>query len=406
MSSSWELLMIILLSLAVQGFFSMLEMACVSFNKVRLQYYVSQNNRRAIWLNDLLKKPGRLFGTVLICANLALQIGSEASRRFYESLNLNPDLAPLTQVVLVLIFAEMAPLFAGRRYAEHAAMIGVPLLYAISFLLKPIIECFNFLCYIVYRFFGNAEIEHGYLSREELQRIFEEKDQEGFNTIAKKIFCLRNMKARDLMQSLDKVPLIEDKMKISEMRLLLQSQYSPFVPLYQKKHTHITAIVYPRDLLRISKEEEVGDYGRAPWFIMEKDSIISILCQFRLNNQSVAIVLNEAGMAQGILTLDEVIDEIFGFSDDKGSFAFLSGRNDQIIVDRTFSGDTRILEFKKRYSLQFDSKESETLEELVTQLLGHAPAVGETVRIDHLELKVEEAFLLGGAKSIAIKTLY
>jgi putative hemolysin len=407
MTHSWEFfLVIIIVCLIVQGFFSMAEMACVSFNKVRLQYYVSKNNRRAIWLNDLLQHPGRLFGTALICVNTALQIGSEAARRFYESMHLSPDWAPLSQVFLVLIFAEISPLFAGRRYAEHAAMISVPVLYTVSFVLRPVIWLFDGFCRIVHRILGSSQQTGLYLSREELQKILEEKDEEEFNTIASHIFALRNMTARELMQPLSSVQLIPSICTVSEMRALLNSRYSPIVPIYHKQPENIIAIAYPRDLLRLPENKKVRDHARAPWFITEKDSIMAILRQFRRNNQSVAIVLNEKGLAKGILTLDEIIDEIFGLSDNWMSFEDVLPRANRIVVDRTFPGDTKIDEFNKTYHVYLDSRGVETLEELVAKLLGHTPALGETVRIDQFELTVEEASLLGGAKSIAIRTIY
>jgi CBS domain containing-hemolysin-like protein len=133
---------------------------------------------------------------------------------------------------------------------------------------------------------------------------------------------------------------------------------------------------------------------------------MTILRQFRRNNQSVAIVLNEAGLARGILTLDEIIDEIFGLSDDWMSFEEMVPRARHVVVDRTFPGDTKIDEFNKTYHVHLDSQGVETLEELVTKLLGHSPALGETVRIDQFELTVEEATLLGGAKSIGVRTIY
>ena len=108
-------LFLTLLSVAVQALFAFFEMACVSFNKVRLQYYVSIRSRRAIWINYLLKRPSRLFGTTLIGITASLVVGSECSRRFYESIALDPDWAPLTQVPLVVIFGELAPMFAARR---------------------------------------------------------------------------------------------------------------------------------------------------------------------------------------------------------------------------------------------------------------------------------------------------
>jgi magnesium and cobalt exporter, CNNM family len=406
MMHHWQFyLMIIVICLIVQGFFAMAEMASVSFNKIRLQYYVSKNNRRAIWLNFLLQHPGRLFGTALICVNTALQIGSEAARRFYESIHLSPDWAPLSQVFIVLIFAEIAPLFAGRRYAEHAAMISVPILYFVSFVLRPFIWLFDGFCRIVHKILGTSEKAGLYLSREELQKILEEKEVEEFNTIASHIFALRNMTARELMQPLSSVQLIPSICTVSEMRSLLNSRYSPIVPIYHKQPENIIAIAYPRDLLRLPENKKVRDHSRAPWFITEKDSIMSILRQFRRNNQSVAIVLNEKGLAKGILTLDEIIDEIFGLSDTWMQFEDSLPRA-AIVVDRSFPGETRIEEFNKTYHVHLDSQGVETLVELMTKILGHAPTLGETARIDQFELTVDEASLLGGAKSIAIRTIY
>ena len=404
---SWQALLFLIIDcLMVQGFFAMAEMACVSFNKVRLQYYVSKNQRRAKWLSDLLQHPGRLFGTALICINTALIVGSEAARRFYDALHLNPDWAPLSQVFIVLIFAEIAPLFAGRRYAEHAAMISVPILYGLSYVLRPLIWLLDGICRIFHQLLGNAEKGGLYLSREEIQKILEEKDEEEFNTIASHIFALRNMTAKELMQPLTSIQLIPSICSVSEMRSLLNSKYSPFVPIYHKKTENIIAIAYPRDLLRLPENKKVRDYAKAPWFITEKDSIMAILRQFRRNNQTVAVVLNEAGLARGILTLDEIIDEIFGLSDTWMSFEEMSPRAHHVVVDRTFSGDTLIEEFNSTFKVHLDSHGAETLEELVEQLLGHTPALGETVRIDQFELTVEEASILGGAKMIGVRTIY
>lgn len=139
-------LLLVILSLIVQGFYSMLEMACVSFNRVRLQFYVSQGNRRAKWLSNLLNNPTRLFGTTLIGVNATMQFGSECARRFYSSIDLSPDWAPITQIFIVLIFAELAPMFAARRYAENVVMLGIPIIYLTSFVLRPVIIVLDWIC--------------------------------------------------------------------------------------------------------------------------------------------------------------------------------------------------------------------------------------------------------------------
>ena len=136
--SAWlSFLLIALVCVVVEGFFSMFEMACVSLNKVKLQYAVSKKAKKAIWINALLNKPAHLFGTTLIVVNTVIQIGSEAARRFYESIGISPDFAPVTQIIIVLIFGELVPLFAARRYPEHVAKLGVPVAYFVSKILTP-----------------------------------------------------------------------------------------------------------------------------------------------------------------------------------------------------------------------------------------------------------------------------
>jgi putative hemolysin len=396
--------------LVVQGFFAMLEMACVSFNRVRLQYFVSKNNRRAQWLSFLINHPPLLFGTTLIGVNAALQFGSEYSRRFYESLSLSPDLAPLTQIILVIIFSEIAPILAGRRYAEHVAMMGIPFLYLCSIILRPFIWLLDLLCRGVNRLVRTPATSGHYLSREELQKILEERDPlsqaEGgdFNTIVANIFSLRTKVARELLLPLKQVQMVPAPCTIGQMRQLLKTSYKPYLPIYHRSNENIVAIAYPRDLLRLEENKRVRDFARAPWFITEDSPILEILKQFRRNSQSVAIVLNDRGLATGILTLDAIVDEIFGRSDRWEAFTDMALPRPQIIVDRTFPGDMLLSDFNKQFRVDLALDGAETLEELVTQLLGHSPSRGESVRLQQFEFTVEESPLIG-AKQISVTTI-
>ena len=410
----WQVyLLLTILCLITQGFFAMMEMACVSFNKVRLQYYVSKNHRRAIWLSYLLNRPGLLFGTALIGITTSLIVGSECARHLYVSLGLNPDWSPLSQIVLVIIFAEVAPMFAGRRYAEHAAMLGIPLLYLFSILLRPIIWVLDWLCRGVNYLIGHPVSSDQYLSREELQNIIEEREEviipatvkKEFNTIVTNIFSLKNKTAKELMQPLSAVQMIPSFCTVGEMRTILNTRYSDYLPIYHRTAQNIVAIAYPRDLLRIQDNKRVREQARPPWFITEKNSILQILKQFRRNNQSVAVVLNDAGLAIGVLTLDEIVDEVFGRSDEWMSFGDVVPRTHHIIVDRSFPGDMLLSEFNTQFHVHLGFDDAETLEELMTKALGHLPSKGESVRVDQFELTVEEASLLG-AKMISVRTVF
>lgn len=414
MNESWKFfLLMIVMCLFIQGFFAMVEMACVSFNKVRLQYYVSKQNKRAIWLSYLLHHPALLFGTTLIGVNTALIIGSECARRFYMSLGLSPDLAPLSQIIIVLIFAEIAPMIAGRRFAEHASMFGIPFLIFFSIIFRPIIWSLDLLCRFVNRLIGNPVAAGAYLSREELQNMIEERDEmistepskKEFNTVVANIFTLKNKIARDLMLPLTHVPLVPSFCTVKEMRDIIKDKHTSYLPIYHRTSQNIVAIAYPRDLLRLSENKKIKDYSRQPWFITENNSILQILKQFRRNNQSLAIVLNEKGLATGVLTLDEIVDEIFGTSDEWMSYEDMVPRAYHVILDRTFPGETRLDVLNKQFSVHLSYRDAETLEELMTQAIGHSPSRGESVRIDQFELRVEEAPLLGD-KMIQVRTVF
>jgi putative hemolysin len=407
----WKLyLFLTFLFILIQGIFSMLEMACVSFNKVRLQYFVGQNKKRAKWLHYLLARPTLLFGATLIGVNASLQIGSECSRRLYAALGLNPDWAPLSQILLVIIFAELAPMFAGRRYAEHAAMLGVPILYVFSFLLRPLIWLFDLICQGINALLRCPVREGLYLSREDLQHMFEQREEElrpakEINTVVANIFSLKGKVAKELMSPLEQVQMIPAFCTVGEMRTLLNYSYTPFLPIYERDPRQVQGIVYPRDFLRITEEKKVKDYARPAWFITENSSILQILKQFRRNNQSIAVVLNEAGHAIGFLTLDDIIDAIFGKSDDWESFEDMAPRMHHVIVDRTFPGDMHIKDFNRKFHVHLEPGDAKTLEELIEKKLGHPPERGESIHIDQFELTVEDAPLLG-PKKIAIRTVY
>lgn len=406
---SWHFFLgLTLICLVIQAFYAMLEMACVSFNKVRLQYYVAKNHRRAKWLTYLLNHPAKLFGTTLIGVNAALQLGSESSRRFYDSLSLNPDWAALTQIVIVLIFAELSPLLAARRYAEHVALLGVPILYFSSLILTPVIWFFDLLCRFVNRLVGSPPVTSYYLSREELQKILEEHEEsepEEFHKLVSNIFSLKTKTAKELMLPIKEVQQLSAHATVADMRKALVGSYTPYLPLYQRELSHIVAIAYPRDFLRLPLNKRIRDHARPPWFITETTSILQILKQFRRNNQSLAVVLNQAGLAIGILTLDAIIDEIFGRADQWDSFQEIEPLMHEVVVERTFSAEMLISQFNEKFNAHLEPLEgSETLGDLVAHTLGHLPTKGEFIIIDEFELTVEEASLLG-AKTITVKSL-
>lgn len=401
-----------LLCLVVQGFFSMTEMACVSFNKVRLQYYVSKKKKSALWLNYLLNHPALLFGTTLIGANAALFFGSECSRCFYDAIGLNPDFAPLSQIVLVLIFAEITPMSLGRRYAEHMVLFGVPFIYFFSLLLRPIIFILDLFCRCINRLIGNPISSTAYLSREELQNAIEEREsppsdisnRQELNTIVANIFSLKAKIAKDITQPLTQIPLVPAFCTVKELRRFIEGKQIVFVPIYHRHPQNIIAVAYLRDLLRVPENKRVKEYARSPWFIAQTASILDILKQFRHNNQSLSIVLDRKGLAKGVLTLDAIVHEIFGKSSMWESFSDILPNAFHVVLDRSFPAQMRLDEFNRQFGVHLSYQNAETLGEVIIKALNHNPSQGDSVRIGRFELVIEEITFLA-IKTVLVKTI-
>ncbi len=385
----------------------MLEMAAVSFNRVRLEYYVNKGIKRAIWLQYLLKRPSRLFGTVMLGVNIALQVGSQSSREFYRAFNLDPDIALVTQIFFVVIVAELAPLFAAHRYAEHVIMLGIPIVYATQRVLAPLIWVIGFISRMVGRLFGvHRESPDPFLTREELQKVIETHEEgviegEEFNLVVANIFSLRNKKAAHVMIPLEKVEMIPSNGTIAGLRQKMTSHPPNFIAIFHKTRSNIVAMAFLRDLVKLADKKTVRDFSRPPWFITYDTPLIHILKQFRRNNQSVAVVLNADGFAMGILTLNVILEEIFG------DWASPDGRKElpiTTVIERTFPGNMRIEDFNQEFGVHLDPHGVETLAELMMKLLEHIPEKGESITMGGFEFIAEETTLLG-VKTITVKTL-
>lgn len=394
----------------MEGFYSAMEMAIVSFNKVRLQYYVSQGSKRAIWLNWLLQHPSRLLATTLLGVNIALQIGSECSRELYQALDLHAELAPLTQVVLVLVCAELAPVFAARRHAVHVAMLGVPLIYASAKVMAPLIWLISGVSKLANRLLGGQERESSlFLSRDELLSVLEiptddvRSDSEELNLLIRNIFSLRQKLASDIMEPIDQTRVLPAQGTVAQMCRALREVPSAFFPVFQRTIHNITGIAIPRDYIKSADTDRIGPNARSPWFITQDTPLVNILHQFRSNNQSVAVVLDKPGRAVGIITLDDVLEEIFGKITGHPVAPYPYRRQSVLALEKNFPGDTKIADFNSQFGVYLDPHGAETLAELMEQILGHAPAVDESIYIEPFKLTVKKAGLMG-AKIINIKT--
>lgn len=388
-----------LLCIFVQGFFSMMEMACISFNRVRLQYYLTKSNKKASYINFLVRRPYRLFGTVMLGVNIALQIGSESSRTCYKLLGISPEYAPATQIILVVIFAELIPLAISRKIPEKIALKGAPILYFAHYLFYPLIQCVGGITNMIY-FILNIKEEtlHSTLSRDELQKTLETHHEEhDFNVIATNIFSLSATSVEQVCQYLDQIPILSATASVRDVCQLVRRHRLDFVPVYHKVKKNVVGIAFPKNLINRNPSDPVVPYLSSPWFMTAKSKLIHAIQEFRKNSSNVAIVLNNNGEPMGVLGLHTVFKTLFNTR----NIAQLKPKPTSLI-ERTFSGNTPLSAIENELDIIFMDNDCTTIEQLMLKLLDTPPEVGASIIINDLLLEVKEISLYG-IKTVAIK---
>ncbi len=397
-----EFLLFGLIALVIQAVISLFEMASVSFSKVRLHYYVSLNHRRAIWLQYLLERPSRLFGTTLIGITAALQFGSEFARRWYEAMGWNPELAPISQILIVVIFGELAPMFAGRRHPERIAMALVPYMIFLTYLLSPLIWAFDSLSNIIHRWMGTKKEIPLYLSREEVQAAFEEQEdkEEEWGRVVNSIFRLKQLTVKDVMTPLASLFMLPLDATIGDVRNAMRHMSQAVLPLYHHARYRISGIVEVRDLIGLEDGQKVFDQAAAPWFIMQESSLLDILEQFRKNHEGAAVVLTPAGQASGMITLDQLLTQIFGIETEGA----VPPAQRQLMVEKTVSGAMVLREFNQTFQADLKGDGEETLSHWILAHVEHPPVKGEEISIDPFVFTVLE-ITFTGIKTLTVSNL-
>ncbi|HEX2582667.1 MAG TPA: transporter associated domain-containing protein, partial [Chlamydiales bacterium] len=220
-----------------------------------------------------------------------------------------------------------------------------------------------------------------------------------FNAIVSSIFSLKNAAAAQWMKPLSEIQLFPSTAQVKEVRRALKTKYAPILPIYHRVPNNIVSIVDLRDLLRLQEDQKIIAQGKSPWFVTKDTSILQIIDQFRRNNQSMAVILEPTGQACGILTLDRIVDGIFG----KQETAAEEERPSHF-VERTLSGSMTVLEFNQEFNVELPANPALTLSDLILASLDHSLSRGEMVRIGDFEFTCLEP-TLRGVKRLHVRSL-
>ena len=318
-SDSSTSVLIIIFCVLFSGYFSATETAFSSLNRIRVKNLAEKGDKKAKLVLDLLENFDSLLSTILIGNNIVnIACASVATLLFVRLLGeeQGPSVATIVITIVVLIFGEVTPKSIAKENPERFAMFAAPFLNVLMIILTP----FNFLFIQWKKLISKIfHTENDYsITEEELLTIVEEAEQEGRideqeSSLIRSAIEFSEQEAIDILTPrIDIVGVPHDATKEEIAQVFEETNYSR-LPVYKESIDHIIGILYQKDFYNLDDEETSFEHIIRPaLFITESKKIGELLQELQNKKSHIAIVLDEYGGTTGIVTLEDILEELVG----------------------------------------------------------------------------------------------
>ena len=389
------------LLLLVSAFFSIAETSLMSLNRYRLSHMVKKGWKSALMTHALLAKTDRLLGVILLGNNLVNSASAVLTAIIAERL-LGKDeyvLAAATGAVtfLILVFSEITPKVIGSRFPEK---IALPASYILTPLLKisyPVVWFVNLFVQLLLKLMRIKPLEEGHaqLSMEEMRTLVLEGGQfipKKHQNIMVNLFDLESMTVDDTMTPRALIEGVDITDKIDNIRDSLATAHHTRVVVYDGDLSNVIGLVHVRKVLSASRKEPLEketlkEIMREPYFIPQGTPLLQQLTLFQENQRRMALVVDEYGEIQGLVTLQDILEEIVGeFTSQSPMNTGLYRRQDDGSVIVEGSCPLRVLNRKLGFNFPLDGPK--TINGLLLEHLEDIPETGVSMKIADYPIEI------------------
>ncbi|MDR6293986.1 MULTISPECIES: HlyC/CorC family transporter [Inquilinus] len=381
----------IVILLVISAFFAGSETALTAASRARMHQLESHGLKRAGIVNRLREQKDRLIGALLL-GNTLVNILASAVATSLLSTMVGASAVPIATVVmtaLILIFAEVLPKTYAITHADRAALSIAPLVRSVVWVLGPIVRLVNWLVRGVLRLFGADPHRVGLADYvDELRGAIElhrgsEAEVAQERQMLRSILDLGDVYVSEIMTHRRTVEAIDAELPLQEVvGAMLNSPYTR-MPLCQGGLENIIGVLHAKDVLR-ALQAAGGDPDRLdirriatkPWFIPDTTSLLDQLHAFRVRREHFAIVVDEYGDLKGVVTLEDILEEIVGDIVDEHDLPVAGVRpqpNGSYLVD----GTVTIRDLNRRFEWRLPDSEASTVAGLVLHEAQRLPEVGQ-----------------------------
>ena len=400
--------MIIIISLILSAFFSGMEIAYVSSDKLNLEIQKKQVGFISNILRRITKEPSKFISTMLIGNNFALVVYGFFMGDFiinYLLINIISELNELTIVliqtsistIIILIAAEFIPKTVFQIYSDFFMRIFAVPAYIFYIIFSPLTNTVTSISdYILNKFF-NTDSKESRLSftKVELENFIENEIQHSQEEIDTEIEIFQNalelseIKARDIMVPRTEIIAIDLKMNIKDVKKVFIDTGFSKRPVYKKSIDNIIGYIHSFDFLK--KPEEIKSFLLPIEFIPEPMFVNEVLQILTRQRKSLAVVIDEYGGASGILTIEDIVEELFGeIEDEHDNVEYFEKRVNKDVIE--VSARLEVEYINNKYNMELPLSDSyETLGGLIFNRIEYIPNEEEIIIIDDYKIKIKEA---------------
>tara|TARA_B100001057_G_scaffold54202_1_gene48120 strand:+ start:249 stop:1571 length:1323 start_codon:yes stop_codon:yes gene_type:complete len=364
---------------------------------------LSEENPKSKLIYNLLRKPNLLLATILIAnnfINVAIVIIStyltSISFQFPEGSVLEFIFQVIIITSLLVLFGEITPkVYANQNAVKFSLWMAKPLM-----ILKKIFYPFSYILVSSTSIIENKlKKKESNVSIDDISKALDLTDQEyegKEEMILRSIVEFGNTDVKEIMKSRVDVVAVDKNTKYSDLLKIITSSGYSRIPIYDQQFDNVLGILYIKDLIPyLSKNDDFKwiDLCRLPYFVPENKMINDLLKEFQAKKNHIAIVVDEYGGASGIVTLEDVLEEIVGeindeFDDDDNIYSKLDESN------FIFEGKILLIDFLKIVGCDVDllddiKGESDSLAGLILEHEGKIPKIGDTIKIKHFTFQIE-----------------
>ena len=402
MASFWWEILVLFILLTLSAFFSSAETAFTAISKARVRKLEEEGKKGAAQLSKLHSEPQRFLATILLGNNLvnilATALATDLAIKAFNSAGIG--IATGLMTFLILVFGEITPKTLAIRHAEKIALLGARPIYFVGILLYPLARLLIGISQLFMRIMGESAIRgEPFLTQEEIKAMITLGEEEGIiekeeRELIHSVFEFGETIVREIMVPRTDMVCLPSNVSVEEaLKIALDKGFSR-IPVYEGNIDNIVGIFYLKDAVAEVKRgggmKRVSEIARNAYFVPETKKIDDLLRELQKHKVHMAIVLDEYGGTSGLVTIEDILEEIVGEIFDEYDVAEPLVQN---LKDGRLRIDARldVGRAEKLLKITFpEDADYDTMGGFVYSLFGRIPKQGEKVSYNGWEFTVEK----------------